>query len=101
MEALPKFVRPVVPLLVNSLIVVLILSTVFAYPDLRPTAPGPRPEGATIVAGAIEGVYDQVGCPEDMLGLWTYHAPWQAAPGQVNFDALYGFLGGGTMGAVA
>ncbi len=53
------------------------------------------------LAGAIEGVYDQVGCPEDMLGLWTYHAPWQPAPGQVNFDALYGFLGGGTMGAVA
>lgn len=55
MEALPKFVRPLVPLLVNGLIVVLILSTVFAYSDLRSTALSPRPEGSILVGGAIEG----------------------------------------------
>ena len=55
------------------------------------------------LALAIEGIYDQVGCPEDMLDLWSYRAPWQEALGRVNFDALYGFLGdgGSAMGAVA
>ena len=45
------------------------------------------------LATAIEGIYDQVGCPEDMLDLWCYRAPWQEALGRVNFNALYGFLG--------
>lgn len=45
------------------------------------------------LAGAIEGIYDRVGCPEDMLDLWSYRAPWQEALGRVNFDALYSFLG--------
>lgn len=53
------------------------------------------------LAGAIEGIYDQVGCPEDMLDLWSYRAPWQEALGRVNFDALYSFLGDGDGGLVA
>ena len=68
---------------------------------LRESLAGDLTEAALAVA--IEGIYDQVGCPEDMLDLWSYRAPWQEALGRVNFDALYGFLGdgGSAMGAVA
>lgn len=53
------------------------------------------------LAAAIEGIYDQVGCPEDMLDLWSYRAPWQEALGRVNFTALYGFLGDRPAGITA
>lgn len=46
------------------------------------------------LAAAIEHVYDRVGCPEDMLGLWSYRAPWQKAAARVDFEALSAFLGG-------
>jgi len=45
------------------------------------------------LAKAIEAIYECVGCPEDMLGLWGRKSPWQGHPDRVNFDALRAFLG--------
>ena len=44
------------------------------------------------LARAIEAIYEQVGCPEDMLGLWERRSPWQGGPGRVEFAALWTFL---------
>jgi len=32
------------------------------------------------LAQAVEEIYERVGCPEDMLGLWRHASPWQNAP---------------------
>jgi hypothetical protein len=45
------------------------------------------------LAEAIESIYECVGCPEDMLDLWSRKAPWQGRPERVNFEALCVFLG--------
>ncbi len=44
------------------------------------------------LAQAIESVYECVGCPDDMLGLWGRRAPWQGRSERVNFEALWAFL---------
>lgn len=57
--------------------------------------------GEAVLAQAIEGIYDAVGCPEDMLDLWCYRPPWQEPALRVNFEALYSFLGDRAAAAVA
>jgi hypothetical protein len=46
------------------------------------------------LAAEVERVYDRVGCPEDMVGLWSYRAPWQEPAPGVDYRALSAFLGG-------
>lgn len=43
------------------------------------------------LACEMERIYDQVGCPEDMLGLWT-HARGQQHPPAAHQEALQAFL---------
>lgn len=50
--------------------------------DLRPEA----------LAVALEGIWERVGCPEDMLGLWSRPLPWAAGPATVDYPALRRFL---------
>lgn len=44
------------------------------------------------LAQAIESIYECVGCPDDMLGLWGRRSPWQGRSERVHFDALWAFL---------
>jgi hypothetical protein len=44
------------------------------------------------LAQAIESIYECVGCPDDMLGLWGRRSPWQGRSEQVHFEALSAFL---------
>lgn len=44
------------------------------------------------LAQAIEAIYECVGCPEDMLGLWSRRSPWEGPSERVNFEALCAFL---------
>jgi len=37
----------------------------------------PNPEALAV---AVEAIYERVGCPEDMLGLWHHASPWEHAP---------------------
>jgi hypothetical protein len=46
-----------------------------------------------VLAQAIEAIYECVGCPDDMLGLWGRKSPWQGRSDRVNFEALCAFLG--------
>lgn len=50
--------------------------------DLRPEA----------LAVALEEIWERVGCPEDMLGLWSRPAPWSTGPVSVDYPALRRFL---------
>jgi hypothetical protein len=47
------------------------------------------PEALAIV---VESIYERVGCPEDMLGLWQRHSPWQRRQGSADRTAIARFL---------
>jgi len=47
------------------------------------------PEALAIV---VESIYERVGCPEDMLGLWQRHSPWQQRQGSADRTAIARFL---------
>jgi hypothetical protein len=47
------------------------------------------PEALAIV---VESIYERVGCPEDMLGLWQHHSPWQKRQGTADRTAIARFL---------
>jgi hypothetical protein len=40
----------------------------------------------------LESIWERVGCPEDMLGLWSRPAPWASGLVSVDFTALERFL---------
>ena len=44
------------------------------------------------LAVAVESIYERVGCPEDMLGLWQRHSPWQGRQGGADREAVARFL---------
>jgi len=50
------------------------------------------PLGPEALAIAVESIYERVGCPEDMLGLWQRHSPWQSLPGSADRAAIASFL---------
>jgi len=47
------------------------------------------PEALAIV---VESIYERVGCPEDILGLWQRHSPWQQRQGSADRSAIARFL---------
>ena len=47
------------------------------------------PEALAIV---VESIYERVGCPEDMLGLWQRHSPWQQRQGSADRSGIARFL---------
>ena len=44
------------------------------------------------LAVAVERIYDQVGCPEDMLDLWHRHSPWENKPGRADHRKVEAFV---------
>jgi len=44
------------------------------------------------LAVAVEAIYDRVGCPEDMLGLWRLAPAWQARPADADREAVARFV---------
>lgn len=46
------------------------------------------------LALAVEDIYERVGCPEDMLGLWRRSTPWQHAPSVAHREDVEAFLRG-------
>lgn len=50
------------------------------------------PLSAEALAVAVESVYEKVGCPEDMLGLWRRPSPWQGGDGSADRAAIDRFL---------
>jgi hypothetical protein len=44
------------------------------------------------LAVAVEAIYEMVGCPEDMLGLWQHHSPWQRRQGSADRAAIISFV---------
>lgn len=41
---------------------------------------------------AVETIYESVGCPEDMLGLWEITAPWSRRPPVGHREAITRFV---------
>ncbi|MCE1228034.1 MAG: hypothetical protein LWX11_00870 [Firmicutes bacterium] len=41
---------------------------------------------------AVETLYERVGCPEDMLGLWSGSAPWSQGPTLAQRAAIEAFV---------
>jgi hypothetical protein len=50
------------------------------------------PLTAQALAVAVETIYDAVGCPEDMLGLWRRGCPWEKRPSVADRNAIERFL---------
>jgi len=50
------------------------------------------PLTAEALAVAVESIYERVGCPEDMLGLWKRPSPWERKPGVADRKAIDAFL---------
>jgi len=50
------------------------------------------PLTAQALAVAVESIYERVGCPEDMLGLWRRYSPCERRPGVADRDAIAHFL---------
>jgi len=48
-----------------------------------------NPEALAVV---VESIYERVGCPEDMLGLWKRPSPWQKLPSVADRAAIEDFL---------
>jgi hypothetical protein len=46
------------------------------------------------LAVVLESIWERVGCPEDMVGLWHRPAPWEKGPIAVDYRALQRFLDG-------
>lgn len=44
------------------------------------------------LAVAVEQIYDQVGCPEDMLDLWQRTSPWENRPGRADQRKVEAFV---------
>lgn len=44
------------------------------------------------LALALEAIYESVGCPEDMLGLWSAGSPWQRRTPEAHPAAVQAFL---------
>lgn len=44
------------------------------------------------LAVTLETIYESVGCPEDMVGLWKAGSPWQRRDHQVDPVAIRAFL---------
>lgn len=40
----------------------------------------------------LESIWERVGCPEDMVGLWHTGAPWEKRKATVDYEALHNFL---------
>jgi len=40
----------------------------------------------------LESIWERVGCPEDMVGLWHMGAPWEKRKATVDYEALHDFL---------
>jgi hypothetical protein len=51
------------------------------------------PLSAEALAVAVEAVYERVGCPEDMLGLWKRPSPWERRPGTADRKVIADFIG--------
>ena len=50
------------------------------------------PLSAEALAVAVESIYERVGCPEDMLGLWKRPSPWKQQPGVADREAVLAFI---------
>ena len=50
------------------------------------------PLSAEALAVAVETIYEKVGCPEDMLGLWHRPSPWEKRLGAADRKAIEAFL---------
>lgn len=50
------------------------------------------PLSAEALAVAVESIYEKVGCPEDMLGLWKRPSPWEKKQGVADRKAITEFL---------
>jgi hypothetical protein len=44
------------------------------------------------LAQRVERIYEQVGCPEDMLTMLRPSRPWSSTPATVNPDAVWRFI---------
>lgn len=44
------------------------------------------------LAMILESIWERVGCPEDMVGLWHHGAPWEKRKATVDYEALHTFL---------
>jgi len=44
------------------------------------------------LAVAVERIYEQVGCPEDMLSLWQRPSPWEKKPGHSDQHVVENFI---------
>jgi hypothetical protein len=51
------------------------------------------PLNTQALAVVVESIYERVGCPEDMLGLWKRPSPWEKLPAVADRDAIEAFLG--------
>lgn len=49
---------------------------------------------AEALAVVIETIWERVGCPEDMVGLWHRPSRWEQGPASVDYQALQRFLDG-------
>jgi len=50
------------------------------------------PLSAEALAVAVESVYERVGCPEDMLDLWTRTCPWENKRAVADRQKVLAFL---------
>ncbi|BDU72993.1 hypothetical protein [Mesoterricola silvestris] len=50
------------------------------------------PLGAEALALAVEAIYEKVGCPEDMLGLWKRGCPWERKVPVADRSAIERFM---------
>lgn len=50
------------------------------------------PLSAEALGIAVETIYECVGCPEDMLGLWKRSDRWAKTPAAANLPAIEAFL---------
>jgi len=50
------------------------------------------PLTAEALAVAVETIYEKVGCPEDMLGLWKRGCPWEKKPPVADRSAILRFI---------
>lgn len=50
------------------------------------------PLSAKALGVAVETIYECVGCPEDMLGLWRRSDRWTKTPATANLPAIEAFL---------
>ena len=63
---------------------------VYPHPLLKDVLEAPlSPEALGV---AVETIYESVGCPEDMLGLWEITAPWSRQPPRGDREAIARFV---------